>query len=153
MTLDLQMNKDRIKAWIFVSIQLFCIVYVMFSASPVARYPFLVALQFAGIAIGIWALIAMRPNNLNISPLVKQGAFLVTTGPYRFVRHPMYLAVLLFIWSLIIDDFTPLRFTVGIILAIDLIVKLLFEENLLKKHFAAYEDYMKETKRLVPFVF
>jgi protein-S-isoprenylcysteine O-methyltransferase Ste14 len=118
-----------------------------------AWHPLLLLLQIAGIAIGIWALIVVGISNMNISPLVKEGAVLVTRGPYRVIRHPMYLAVLLVIWPLIIDDFSVMRITAGFILTLDLIIKILFEENLLKKQFAEYEAYMKTTKRLIPVIF
>jgi protein-S-isoprenylcysteine O-methyltransferase Ste14 len=153
MNFDLQTKKDRIKAWTLVFIQLLCVVYVLLTAGPLARHLFLIALQIAGAAVGIWALIALRLGNMNISPLVKKDAVLVTTGPYRFARHPMYLAVLFFIWPIIIDDFAPLRLIAGIILTVDLIVKLIFEETLLKRHFAGYDDYMKRTRRLLPLIF
>jgi protein-S-isoprenylcysteine O-methyltransferase Ste14 len=119
----------------------------------VAWHLVLLVHQIAGTAIGIWAIIVMGIGNINISPLMKEGAVLVTRGPYRVIRHPMYLAVLLVIWPLIIDDFSVMRITAGFILTLDLIIKILFEENLLKKQFAEYEAYMKTTKRLIPVIF
>ncbi len=53
------------------------------------------ALVAIGIALGLWALTANRPGNFNIRPEPRAGGHLVTDGPYRFVRHPMYLAVLI----------------------------------------------------------
>jgi len=147
------MTADRIKAHILVIIQLGCIIYIFASGNPTAHKPLLLLLQIVGIAIGIWAFIAMGIGNVNVSPLVKQGAVLVTTGPYRLVRHPMYLAVLLVIWPLIIDQLSLLRVGAGFFLTGDLIIKMLFEESLLKKHFSGYEAYMKTTKRLIPAVF
>jgi protein-S-isoprenylcysteine O-methyltransferase Ste14 len=105
------------------------------------------------MAIGVWAFSVMGIGNINISPLVKQGVVLVTRGPYRLIRHPMYLAVLLVVWPLIIDSFSFLRIAAGLILTIDLITKMLFEEGLLKKQFVEYEAYMKTTKRLIPLIF
>jgi protein-S-isoprenylcysteine O-methyltransferase Ste14 len=105
------------------------------------------------MAIGIWALTVMGIGNMNISPLVKQGAVLVTRGPYRLIRHPMYLAVLLVIWPLIIDHFSLLRITAGFVLTTSLIIKMLFEEGLLRKQFQEYQSYMRNTKRLIPFIF
>jgi protein-S-isoprenylcysteine O-methyltransferase Ste14 len=64
----------------------------------------------------------------------------------------MYSAVLLTIWPLIADQYSLLRLAAGLTLTVDLTVKMLYEESLLKKHFAGYEAYMKETKRLIPFV-
>jgi protein-S-isoprenylcysteine O-methyltransferase Ste14 len=147
------MTADRIKARVFVIIQLGCIIYIFASGSPLANRAPLVLLQIAGMAIGIWALTVMGIGNMNISPLVKQGAVLVTRGPYRLIRHPMYLAVLLVIWPLIIDHLSLLRIAAGFVLTADLIIKMLFEESLLKKQFAEYKTYMKTTKRLIPVIF
>jgi protein-S-isoprenylcysteine O-methyltransferase Ste14 len=147
------MMADRIKARVFVIIQLGCIIYIFASGSPLANRAPLVLLQIAGMAIGIWALTVMGIGNMNISPLVKQGAVLITRGPYRLIRHPMYLAVLLVIWPLIIDHLSLLRIAAGFVLTADLIIKMIFEESLLKKQFAEYKTYMKTTKRLIPVIF
>ena len=147
------MTADKIKARVLVFIQLICIIFIFASGSPVVCHPLLLLLQIAGMAIGIWALTVMGIGNMNISPLVKQGAVLVTRGPYRLIRHPMYLTVLLVIWPLIIDHFSLLRITAGFVLTTDLIIKMLFEEGLLRKQFQEYQSYMRNTKRLIPFIF
>jgi len=147
------MTADKIKACILVIIQLGCIICIFASGSPTAHHPMLLLLQILGLAIGIWAFIAIGISNVNISPLVRQGAILVTRGPYRLVRHPMYLSVLLVVWPLIVDQLSLLRIAIGLVLTVDLLIKMLFEESLLKKHFSEYEAYMKTTKRLIPAVF
>ena len=147
------MTADKIKARVLVFIQLICIIFIFASGSSLAHGFLLLFPEIAGIVIGIWALTAMGIGNINISPLVKQAAVLVTRGPYKLIRHPMYLAVLLVIWPLIIDHFSLLRITAGFILTIDLTIKMLFEEGLLKKQFQEYQSYMRTTKRLIPFIF
>jgi protein-S-isoprenylcysteine O-methyltransferase Ste14 len=102
--------------------------------------------------IGTWAIVSMGMMNTSIIPLVKRNALLITNGPYAVIRHPMYSAVLLALWPLIIDQYSLLRLSVGLILTIDLVVKMLYEESLLLKHFAGYENYMRKTKRLIPFI-
>ena len=49
----------------------------------------------AALALAAWALIHNRPGNFNIRPAPKTCGTLVTTGPYRLIRHPMYTSVLL----------------------------------------------------------
>ena len=146
------MEKDKVRAYTLVSIQMIAILLILVTGWPLAGYIPLLIVQIAGVLLGVWAIAVMGRTNTNITPLVKQSAVLVTNGPYTFVRHPMYSAVLLTIWPLIMDQYSLFRLTIGVVLTIDLVVKLLYEESLLKKHFAGYESYMRETKRLIPFV-
>lgn len=44
----------------------------------------------ASIALAIWTLVHNQPGNFNIRPTPKTWGTLVTTGPYRWIRHPMY---------------------------------------------------------------
>jgi len=147
------MKSDIIKSGILVLLQVGCLILIFMSGWPVARYlPFSI-IESSGILLGFWAFIAMGWRSISISPMVKQGARLVTRGPYSLIRHPMYLAVLLVVWPLIMDQYSLLRFIAGAVLTIDLIVKIFYEENLLRKHFSGYDVYMRSTYRMIPFVF
>ncbi len=145
--------KDRLHAYALVSIQFICIGLILVSGGPFARSLPLLIMEIAGILLGLWAIIVMGWRNVNVSPLVKRDARLVTKGPYASIRHPMYSAVLLTLWPLIIDRYSLFRLSVGVILTVDLLLKIRYEEGLLKKRFPEYEAYMKATKRLIPFVF
>jgi protein-S-isoprenylcysteine O-methyltransferase Ste14 len=147
------MKADKTKAYILVSMQFICLILIFASGRPMATNYLLLALEIMGCALGGWAIVTMGRQNLNITPLAKQGAQLVTWGPYRFIRHPMYSALLLTIWPLIIDRFSLFLVITGLVLTLVLIVKLFFEEIFLKRHFAEYADYMKTTKRLIPYIF
>ncbi|MFM2068270.1 MAG: hypothetical protein RLZZ584_3179 [Pseudomonadota bacterium] len=63
---------------------------------PASTLP-LDALLLAGVsmALGLWALACNRPGNFHIRPLPKTDGALVQHGPYRWIRHPMYTALLL----------------------------------------------------------
>jgi protein-S-isoprenylcysteine O-methyltransferase Ste14 len=147
------MMADKIKAYILVSVQFICLILIFASGRPYAEKYLLLTLEIMGVALGIWAVITMGWHNLNITPLVKQEAQLVTRGPYRFIRHPMYSGLLLTIWPLIIDRFSLFLLITGLVLTLVVILKLFFEESALKKHFVAYDDYMKTTTRLIPLIF
>ncbi len=144
--------KDRLHAYALVSIQFICIGLILVSGGPFAQSLPLLIMEIAGILLGLWAIIVMGWRNVNVSPLIKRDARLVTKGPYASIRHPMYSAVLLTLWPLIIDRHSLFRLSVGLILTVDLLMKIRYEEGLLKKRFPEYEAYMKVTKRLIPFV-
>ncbi|MFA5182043.1 MAG: isoprenylcysteine carboxylmethyltransferase family protein [Syntrophales bacterium] len=146
------MDPDRIKSSFLVSIQVACILLILWSGPLFATNQLLLVIETAGIALGGWSLAVMGRKNLNIAPTVRDGAQLVIKGPYRFIRHPMYASVLLTGWALIIDRFTLLRLIVGLILTADLMIKMLYEEGILKRHFRDYPAYMERTKRIIPFI-
>ncbi len=103
--------------------------------------------------VGIGALAANRPGNFNVRPELKPGAHLVTDGIYRWVRHPMYLAVLLATAAALAAD--PRLWRVGAWLALlaVLLVKARREEALLQARFADYAAYKQRTNALLPYLY
>lgn len=108
------------------------------------------ALWLASVLLGLWTLSANRPGNFNIRPEPRTKGHLVKTGPYRWVRHPMYTSVLL----LAAGASAWLANTTGLILwlalLVVLILKLRLEEVWLIKRYAEYARYREQTWRLVP---
>jgi protein-S-isoprenylcysteine O-methyltransferase Ste14 len=81
---------------------------------------------------------------------VRQDAELVTGGPYRRLRHPMYTALLLACAGLVAIDSRPLRLLLLIALGVVLDIKARREEALLVQRFPEYASYMKRAARFVP---
>lgn len=103
--------------------------------------------------IGAYAILVMKLENLHIMPHPVKNAQIVLHGPYRYIRHPMYSSVLLTTLVLIAGDFSATKLVIWLILAVDLIVKLEYEEKLLVLRFPSYETYRQHTKRLIPFLY
>jgi protein-S-isoprenylcysteine O-methyltransferase Ste14 len=144
---------NRLKSSTLVAVQFACLIALALTGPLVARQPLALALQVAGGLLGVWAAVAMRVGNFNISPEVRRDSVLVAAGPYRWIRHPMYLAVLMVAAALVADHFTLLRAGIGLVLAVDLLVKLRFEERLLVAHHPEYAAYAQRTARLIPFIY
>ena len=147
------MFKEKIYPYILVFLQFACLIYEFTSAPVFARGYAGILVEFAGIFLGIVAVLTMRPGNFNISPKNKQNGTLVTSGPYAYIRHPMYLAQLIVLIPLVIDYFDIPRLLVFILLIIVLLLKIAYEEPRLTAHFAGYSDYIKKTKKLIPFIY
>lgn len=105
----------------------------------------------AGMAFLVWARYRLGKN---WSPTVakKEGQELVTSGPYRYVRHPMYAGGLVAtIGSAIVcgGAFVFLLATLGAVF----IGRVGAEDRLMAQEFPnEYPDYKKRTKALIPFV-
>lgn len=82
--------------------------------------------------------------------ILPQARALMTDGPYRFVRHPLYLAefVLLFGSAWEVDQPWPLIVLVAAIVI--QLTRMRFEEQVLSEEFPAYREYAKRTARMIP---
>jgi len=65
----------------------------------------------------------------------------------------MYLAQLLVVGSMVIELHSRLRVIVLMILVVNLLFKLNYEESRLVKHFKGYEKYKQTSWRLIPFIY
>jgi protein-S-isoprenylcysteine O-methyltransferase Ste14 len=146
------LNKISWKSLLFVLVQIICLGLIAVTGSLFSANVILFLIEMIGIGLGVWSVIIMRPGNFNITPDPLSWSKLVRIGPYRIIRHPMYLALLLTTLPLIIDKFSMLRLLLWIILLIDLVLKINFEEKLLAAEVDGYENYMKDTYRLIPLI-
>jgi len=79
---------------------------------------------------------------------------LVTTGAFRYIRHPMYAALLFLNWGAWLKDVSWLSTGLAGVASVALLLTALRDEAECRQHFGkAYDDYMKTSKRFVPFVF
>ena len=143
----------NLKSILLTFIQYVAIIYIVLSYPVFSGNSIILIVQLLGIFLGLWAIFAMSKSRLNITPVPRAGSSLINGGPYRFIRHPMYLALLLFLTPVILFHYSNLGILVfGIFLA-NLVLKLSYEEQLLLQTFNQYEDYQQHTWRLIPWIY
>ena len=142
-----------LKSYTLVAIQFGALGLLALTGPILARHPLLLALEIAALALGLWAILTVRIHKVSVIPDVRQGARLVSDGPYRWIRHPMYASILLGALALVLDTPTLARWAIYSVLAVDLLVKLNYEERLLLAAFPHYAAYQETSKRLIPFIY
>lgn len=130
----------------------FALIAVLLVPRGMAWSPLGVAAIAAGVAIGLWALAANRPGNFNIRPDPKPGGQLVVAGPYRYVRHPMYVAVMSATLGLVLLGPAAWRIAAWIALGAVLHAKAGLEEEAMLRTHAGYAAYRARTARWIPFL-
>lgn len=109
-------------------------------------------LAAAGAILAIWSRYLLG-RNWSVSVQKKQDHELISNGPYKFVRHPIYSGLLLlFIGNaLIVGDYRAI--IAVIIVFLSFWYKLRKEERWMTEAFgAAYVEYAKGTRTLVPWI-
>jgi len=105
-----------------------------------------------GAMVGLFALTHNKLGNFNIQPKMKENAKLITTGIYAYIRHPMYLSVLLMMLAIFIGSPSMIEALFLSLLTIVLVLKAKKEESLWSEKSQKYVDYKKRTKLFIPFI-
>jgi len=105
-----------------------------------------------GAGLGIWALLHNKLGNFNIQPKMKEGAVLVTSGIYAFIRHPMYLSVIVMSLALVLSSVTLLQSFLFFALIGVLFLKAKREESLWIEEDETYAEYRAKSKFFLPFI-
>ncbi len=85
--------------------------------------------------------------------IVPQSRRLVTTGPYRFVRHPLYLAEAVATIGALLDFISPLAVALIVVQLGFQVARMHYEEKILSETFPEYADYARRTARLIPSIY
>ncbi|MFZ2007415.1 MAG: isoprenylcysteine carboxylmethyltransferase family protein [Stellaceae bacterium] len=111
------------------------------------------ALVFAGILFSFWAR-AHLGRNWSGEVMVKVGHTLITSGPYRWVRHPIYSGMTLAIVGTALASGAPYGFLGLALILIGFLVRVRQEEGLMRETFPRdYVEYSRRTARLIPGIY
>ena len=115
-------------------------------------------LRWLGAVVGfgmlpvLYWVVSSIGSNISETFLTKENHVLVTHGPYRWVRHPLYsVATIAFIsLSILAANWFMMATAIIIVIGISLLVIPREEGELIKKFGTDYRDYMQRTGRLAP---
>jgi len=109
------------------------------------------ALLVAGLAFACWARVHLG-RNWSGSVTVKEGHELIRSGPYAYVRHPIYTGLITAVLGTAIVSGT-VRAALGlVIIALSLLGKLRTEEGFMRETFPGeYQRYSADVPALIPF--
>ena len=116
----------------------------LFAPTPWAIVP-----QVAAVLLMIWARITFGIRSFHAQANPTSGG-LVTKGPYRYVRHPIYAAICLFVWPGDFAHLSPFTLSLGALATAGVLVRLFCEEQLVTQRYPEYRTYAQRTKRLLP---
>jgi protein-S-isoprenylcysteine O-methyltransferase Ste14 len=122
----------------------------IFPQSPILDWT-AAALSVIGVGVAIWARVHLG-RNWSSRPAVKENHELVTTGPYAYVRHPIYTGLIVMaLGTALTGSFWGIG--VFIVASLTFILRIGKEEKIMLELFPdAYPAYQMRTKKLIPWL-
>ena len=100
--------------------------------------------------VGSFVTLCWLGRSFSVTP---QARRLVTSGPYRYIRHPLYLAELVTVFGLQLQFIQPSAFLIFATTLALQIVRMRSEESIMSEAFPAYDDYFRQKARLLPGIY
>jgi protein-S-isoprenylcysteine O-methyltransferase Ste14 len=145
----------RLRSMLATLVLVAAAVLLVYQHSIIARTPIGIALQVLALLLMLWARVTFGMRSFHAAANPTEGG-LVTSGPYRYWRHPIYAAILLFVWAAVLGQGVRPATYLLLLAALATVmtcVRIQAEEELLRAAMPEYAAYAMRTKRLVPFLF
>jgi protein-S-isoprenylcysteine O-methyltransferase Ste14 len=113
--------------------------------------PVTIGLQILAVLLMVWARFVFGLRSFHAAANTTTGK-LVTTGPYKYMRNPIYSAALLFVWSGITSHASLITILLGCVATTAFLVRIFCEEQFLESAYPSYGAYRLRTRRLIPFI-
>ena len=116
-----------------------------------ATRPVTIAIQIGAALLMAYARVTFGRRSFHAAANPTAGG-IVTSGPYAVLRHPIYAAALYFTWAAVIDHPSWISVAGGALITAGAIARMVMEERMLVTRYPEYRDYMRRTRRVVPYV-
>ena len=117
----------------------------------ISKNPVTIFIQLCSIALMIWARITFGWRSFHAGANTTEGK-LVTKGPYRWLRHPIYAALIYFFGACVISYPTSVAIGAYALIIIGLFTRMIMEEKALVATYRDYTEYSQRTKRIIPYI-
>jgi len=127
------------------------LIWLVVRGALLARSIPAMVIQAAAVVLMIAARLTFGLRSFHAAANPTAGG-LVTRGPYHWLRHPIYAAILYFIWSTAIDHRSVQAMAAALLVTVGAFVRMYAEESLLTTMYPEYTTYRARTARVIPFV-
>ena len=119
----------------------------LFSSSP-----FVILVQVLALLLFLWARVTFGRRSYHVVADPTEGG-LVTGGPYRYIRHPIYAAFCLFTLAGVAAHWSWSSGLCAALILSSAVMRIFCEEALVGKRYPEYAQYKARTWRMIPYVY
>ena len=116
---------------------------------------FLKIAGFAGVFTSFFLVFWVIRENRYLTRIVEiqedRGHKVITTGPYQYVRHPMYVGVIIFVICLPLALGSLIALFISTLIILVFLIRTSLEDKTLQKELSGYKEYAEQVRyRLIP---
>jgi protein-S-isoprenylcysteine O-methyltransferase Ste14 len=119
----------------------------LFSSSPIV-----ISLQVVALLLFLWARVTFGRRSYHVVADPTEGG-LVTSGPYRYIRHPIYASFCLLTWAGVVSHWSWSSGLCGGLILGSAVMRIYCEEALVGVRYPEYAQYKAMTWRMIPYVY
>ena len=142
---------SRIASLVALGFAVFGMVFLVFKNNLFSLNPFGITVQVLAAVLMLWARITFGKRSFHAGANPTEGG-LVTSGPYHFLRHPIYASLTYFVWAGVLSNASTEVIAAAVVVTLALLIRILLEEQFLIAAYPEYQEYSKRAKRLIPFL-
>ena len=114
--------------------------------------PLVISVQAVAVILAVWARVTFRRRSYHVAANPTEGG-LVTSGPYHFIRHPIYTAICLFTVAGVASHWSWGAGACGMLVIGSLVMRMFCEETLVAERYPEYRQYAEGTWRMIPYIY
>jgi len=114
--------------------------------------PLVIAAQAGAVVLLLWARVTFGRRSFHVASNPTEGG-LVTSGPYRYIRHPIYTSMCLFSGAGAVAHCSWTGLLLFLTLVGCALLRVFCEEAMVAARYPEYRQYAATTWRMVPYVF
>jgi protein-S-isoprenylcysteine O-methyltransferase Ste14 len=134
-----------------LAVMIAALIALLWGHSLFGESPIPIGVQVLAFSLMVWARVVFGGRSFHAAANPTEGG-LVISGPYRFVRHPIYAAVLFITWAGVLSHISIVNLVLGLCAVAGAGLRIAAEEKLLVERYPEYHEYAARTKRIIPFL-
>lgn len=111
-----------------------------------------ISFQVVAFLLFLWARVTFGRRSYHVVANPTEGG-LVTGGPYRFIRHPIYAAMCLFTLAGVEGHWSWTSGLCGAVVLVSAVMRIFCEEILVTARYPDYAQYKARTWHMIPYVY
>ena len=114
--------------------------------------PWVIAVQVGALLLFLWARLTFGWRSYHVAANPTAGG-LVTSGPYRYIRHPIYTGISVLNGAGVVAHWSWVSGLLGGLVVGRALLRIYCEEFLVTARYPEYRQYAATTWRMIPYVF